>query len=226
MSLIRLAVLEDEPLFRQLLVGALNEYPHVEVVAALPDARTAADFDATSIDVLIADLHLAGGSDGLEVALKMRQQNPSMGVVVLSNLAMPTLFGRLPNDQVHGWSYLLKTSVSNVNQLYSAIQTAKDGGVLIDVALTKGLEVRKDSRLNHLTGRQVDVLSRMANGWSNKRIADDLGLSVRTVESIISDLFVALGLSTRDNDLHARVACVVAYLEETVPQSPRTIASW
>lgn len=215
MGAIRVAVLEDEPLFRQLLIGALRERPDVDVTAALPDAASAEDLDPNTIDVLIADLHLAGGSDGLEVALSMRKKNASLGVVILSNLAMPSLFARLPDDQVQGWSYLLKTSVSNVDQLFAAIQVSWEGGVLIDVDLTKGLEVKSTSKLNGLTNRQMDVLSRMANGWTNKKIADDLGISVRTVESIISDLFVALGLSTRDTDLHARVACVVAYLEGT-----------
>jgi DNA-binding NarL/FixJ family response regulator len=56
----------------------------------------------------------------------------------------------------------------------------------------------------------------MANGWSNKRIAEDLVLSVRTVESVISDIISALAIPKDVDGYNARVACVLVYLKHTV----------
>jgi DNA-binding NarL/FixJ family response regulator len=65
----------------------------------------------------------------------------------------------------------------------------------------------------------------MANGWSNKRIADDLVLSVRTVESVISDIIAALAIPKDVDGYNARVACVLVYLKHTV-SAARSTDGW
>lgn len=88
--------------------------------------------------------------------------------------------------------------------------------MVIDSALTRKLVPEQVGPLSALTSRQVDVLSLMANGWSNKRIADDLVLSVRTVESVVSDIIAALAIPKDVDGYNARVACVLVYLRHTV----------
>jgi DNA-binding NarL/FixJ family response regulator len=139
-----------------------------------------------------------------------------MGLVLLTNLAMPGLLAGLPEDVRGGWSYLLKTSVADLDQLALAIRESAAGGMVIDSALTRKLVPEQVGPLSALTPRQVDVLSLMANGWSNKRIADDLVLSVRTVESVVSDIIAALAIPKDVDGYNARVACVLVYLRHTV----------
>jgi DNA-binding NarL/FixJ family response regulator len=222
-QLVKVAIVEDEPLFRDLLARAMHGLHiagagsgdiRVEVVATVGTARDAAALDPMGIDVLVTDLHLGHGeANGFESALALKAANPSLGVVILSNMVLPSLFADLPRQHMAGWAYLLKTSVSAVDQLTQAIRVAHSGGMLIDVALMQNMSARKDSPIEALTDKQREVLDGITAGWSNRRIADHLGVSVRTVESIVSAIFSILDISTTDGEVNARVACVLAALE-------------
>ena len=95
--------------------------------------------------------------------------------------------------------------------------------MVIDSALTRKLVPEGTGPLAGLTPRQIDVLGRMANGWSNRRIADDLVLSVRTVESVISDIIAALAIPKDVDGYNARVACVLVYLRHTITSPARDV---
>lgn len=222
-EVLRVAVVEDEPLYRDLLVtGLISKLPDVDVVGSYSSAEELlARVDPRSIDVLLADVDLGPGLDGTQAGVHLRRRRPGLGVVLLSNLAMPGLLAGLPEDVRGGWSYLLKTSVADLDQLGLAMRESAAGGVVVDSALTRTLVPRTTGPVASLTPRQIDVLSRMANGWSNRRIAEDLTLSVRTVESVISDIFAALDVPNDGLGYNARVACVLLYLGDTVSTQPR-----
>ncbi len=223
---LRIAVMEDEPLYRELLVtGLISRLDGVAVAGSFATGeQLLAEVEPMSVDVLLADVDLGAGMDGTQAAVLLRRRNPKVGVVLLSNFAMPSLLATLPDDVRGGWSYLLKTSVSDLDQLTLAIQGAASGGVVVDEALTRNLVPQRTGPLQELTPRQIDVLSRMANGWSNKRIAEDLFLSVRTVESIISDIIAQLAVPKDTEGYNARVACVLIYLRHSVSRNRRTPA--
>lgn len=215
---LRVAVVEDEPLYRELLVtGLISRLPDMSVVGSFGSAEElTGTLRADDIDVLLVDIDLGPGADGTQLGVHLRRRNRRMGLVLLTNLAMPGLLAGLPEDVRGGWSYLLKTSVADLDQLALAIRESAAGGMVIDSALTRKLVPEQTGPLSPLTPRQVDVLSRMANGWSNKRIAEDLVLSVRTVESVISDIISALAIPKDVDGYNARVACVLVYLKHTV----------
>lgn len=217
-SVLRVAVVEDEPLYRELLVtGLIARLKDVRVVGSFPSAEAlTSSLKPDDIDVLLADVDLGKGADGTQLGVHLRRRNPRLGVVLLSNLAMPGLLAGLPDDVRGGWSYLLKTSVADLDQLALALRESAAGGMVIDSALTRTLVAQRTSPLSTLTPRQMDVLALMANGWSNKRIADELVLSVRTVESVISDVIVTLAIPKDVDGYNARVACVLVYLKYTV----------
>ena len=219
---LRVAVVEDEPLYRELLVtGLIARLAAVAVVGSFGSAEDlTSTLRAEDIDVLLTDVDLGPGVDGTQLGVHLRRRNRRLGVVLLSNLAMPGLLANLPEDVRGGWSYLLKTSVADLDQLGLAIHESAAGGMVIDSALTRKLTAERSGPLAELTPRQMDVLSRMANGWSNKRIADDLVLSVRTVESVISDIIAALAIPKDVDGYNARVACVLVYLRHTVTHTP------
>ncbi len=185
---LRLAVVEDEPLYRELLVtGLISRLPNVIVVGSFSSGEELfRSLDPASVDVLLAGL---------------------------------------PDDVRGGWSYLLKTSVSDIEQLGLAIRESAAGGVVIDSALTRTLVPTTAGPLRALTHRQVEILARVANGWSNKKIADDLVLSVRTVESVISDIIHVLKVPKDNGEFNARVTCVLLYLRHTVSRSTRASTS-
>ena len=91
--------------------------------------------------------------------------------------------------------------------------------MLIDDALIDELQSMSESPLDRLTPRQFDVLSRIARGWSNKRIAEDLGLTLRSVESVISDIITNIDLREEVDGINPRVLMVLSYLENTVTKT-------
>jgi len=222
MDTVRVLVVEDEPLYRDLLVHALvDRIPGVTVVNDVATAEEAlATIGSDDVDVLLTDIDLGSGMTGTQLGVEMRRKTTTRGVVLLSNLALPTVLQTIPVEAQGGWSYLLKTSVSNIDQLGRAIEVASAGEVLFDEVLVDDLEVITSGPMGQLTPRQIDVLSRMARGWSNRRIADDLHLTVRTVESIASNIITALDVLHADDGLNPRVAAVLIYMQNSTPRRP------
>ena len=222
MDTVRVLVVEDEPLYRDLLVHALvDRIPGVTVVNDVATAEEAlATIGSDDVDVLLTDIDLGSGMTGTQLGVEMRRKTTTRGVVLLSNLALPTVLQTIPVEAQGGWSYLLKTSVSNIDQLGRAIEVASAGEVLFDEVLVDDLEVITSGPMGQLTPRQIDVLSRMARGWSNRRIADDLHLTVRTVESIASNIITALDILHADDGLNPRVAAVLIYMQNSTPRRP------
>jgi DNA-binding NarL/FixJ family response regulator len=222
MDAVRVLVVEDEPLYRDLLVHALvDRIPGVTVVNDVATAEEAlATIGSDDVDVLLTDIDLGSGMTGTQLGVEMRRKTTTRGVVLLSNLALPTVLQTIPVEAQGGWSYLLKTSVSNIDQLGRAIEAASAGEVLFDEVLVNDLEVITSGPMGQLTPRQIDVLSRMARGWSNRRIADDLHLTVRTVESIASNIITVLDILHADDGLNPRVAAVLIYMQNSTPRRP------
>jgi DNA-binding NarL/FixJ family response regulator len=218
---LRLVVVEDEPLFRDLLVGAIvSRIPGTSVVGSFATGEECKDAMPTlEADVLVTDIDLGPGISGPNLGVELRRTTTIRGVVLLSNLALPSVLSSIPQDVSGGWAYLLKTSVSNVNQVGRAIMNAAQGNVLIDDALVDELQSTSESPLDRLTPRQLDVLSRIARGWSNRRIAEDLGLTLRSIESVISDIITNVDIREDIEGLNPRVRMVLTYLENTVAKT-------
>ena len=214
-------VVEDEPLYRDLLVNAIvSRIPGVSVVGHFATGEEAlAAVGPDDVDVLLTDIDLGAGMTGTVLGVEMRRRTTTRGVVLLSNLALPGVLTTLPADVQGGWSYLLKTSVSDVEQLGTAIEAASAGEVVVDEALVDDFVVTLSGPLGRLTPRQLDVLSRMARGWSNRRIGEDLALSVRSVESIVSDLMIALDVTGAELGMNPRVTAVLLYVRNSTPRS-------
>ncbi len=225
MDPVRVVVVEDEPLYRDLLVSAL--------VARIPDTVLVGNFGSAEEtllvaqelrpDVLLTDIDLGGGMTGPALGVEMRRHTTTRGVVLLSNLSLPAVLTTLPTDVQGGWSYLLKTSITDIPMLGNAIAAAAEGRILLDEHLVDDLVPETSGRLGRLTPRQLEVLSRMARGWSNRRVADDLDLTTRSVESLVSHIITNLDLGISDDGINTRVACVLMYIEHTVARSTQRL---
>ncbi|HVA21793.1 MAG TPA: response regulator transcription factor [Candidatus Micrarchaeia archaeon] len=209
---LRILVLEDEPLFRDLLVRALDR-PGLRVVGAFataPEALEAAPH--VRPDVAILDIELAGGWTGIRVGVQMRQLVPRVGVLLLSNHADAELLSGVRPEELAGWSYLLKRSVADVSALVRAIEGAAAGLVVLDPQLLKRRSSRLSGPLGTLTPRQLQVLDLIAQGYTNSGIAEQLGLAEKSVENQINLLYQALAIDRADGSLHVRVQAVLTYL--------------
>ena len=213
---IRLVIVEDEPLFRDLLGMSLATIPEMLVVATFGDAGSAQrEIASLAPDVAILDINLGPGMTGVALGLELRRQFPKIGIILLSNLRSPQLLAALPDDQVGGWSYLLKQSVMNVESLAGAIHAVLDGLTVLDRSLVASAQTRPAGSLHRLTLRQLEILRLVAQGQTNAAIAEKLVLGDKSVENHLSRIYQALDINTRDKRGHPRVAATLRFIEGT-----------
>jgi DNA-binding NarL/FixJ family response regulator len=217
-DILRLLVIEDEALFRELLIRTLDDEPGFEVVGSAGTGDEAVGLAASSQpDVVVMDIEMPGKLDGIDAGLEIKQANPNIGIVLLSSHRDRRYFTSLPLEQQPGWSYLLKQSVADLGTLVRAIEGSARGMVVLDPALITGMRAKPESALSRLTPRQRDVVELIAQGYSNAGIADELSLTERSVETYVSTIYQELGVSG-ERETHARVKVTLIALEDS--QSP------
>jgi len=218
---IRLVIAEDHYLVREGVRRLLESQPDIEVAAVCGDLDSLlAAVKEEKPDVVVTDIRMPPSNvdEGIRAAEQLRETDPDVGVVVLSQYANPTYALTLLESGSARRSYLLKERVQDVEQLVSAIRTVAEGGSVIDPKVVDALvadNARGDeSRLNQLTPREHDVLREMAMGKSNAAIGESLFLAERSVEKVIHSIFLKLGL-TWETSVHKRVKAVILYLAES-----------
>lgn len=215
-SPIRLVIVEDEPLYRDLLRASLERAGFIVVGAFGDPASALTGASALAPDVALLDIELGSSVSGVEVGIRLRRLMPGVGIVLLSNNTDPHLVASLPTDVSGGWSYLSKRTVSDVDALSRAITGAAEGLVVFDAALTRASSIRADSPIRRLSPRQREIVELMAQGYSNKAIAQRLVLTEKSVENHLTRIYQQLGIAASDPSTHQRVQVALLYLDSTV----------
>jgi len=212
---IRLVVIEDEALFREVLVDALSLQAGLEIVGTTDDAEKAiALARETKPNVMVMDIELSSKMDGIDAALAIKRDNPEIGIVILSAHDDPRYVTSLPLGESTGWAYLLKQTVRDLSTVVQAIEGCARGMVVMDPAVMAKLHPRKGSNVYRLTSRQQDVLRLLAEGFNNATIAKKLALKERSVESYINTIYQHLGL-VKGSEINMRVKAALAFLKSS-----------
>jgi len=213
----RVVIAEDLALLRDGLQRLLRDNGF-EVAAAVEDARALLDAVAREKpDVAVVDIRLPPDfrDEGLRAALKLREQAPDTGVLMVSQYVEPAYAAELLADGRGGVGYLLKDRIMDVEDFVDAVGRVARGGTALDPDVVAQLVSRRDADgpLSDLTPREREVLGLMAEGRSNAGIAEVLVLSVGAVEKHIASIFGKLRLTQSESD-HRRVLAVLTYLQE------------
>jgi DNA-binding NarL/FixJ family response regulator len=212
---LRIVIGEDDVLLREGMSRLLVE-SGCEVVAQSGDSdgflRKAL---AHRPDVALVDIQMPPGyeDDGLRAALELRRRLPDTGVVVLSIFYEEQYALDLLGDRPEGVGYLLKERVGDVDAFVDAIGRVAAGGTALDsevVARMLGRQ-RHSGPLDELSPRERDVLAAMAEGKSNRGIAEDLVVTEAAIEKHVTSIFRKLDLG-RDPKGHRRVLAALTYL--------------
>jgi len=210
-------VIADDVMLVRTGVARLLEDVGLEVVG---DAHNAADLvrlvATASPDVAVVDIRMPPTytDEGLVAAERIRREYPGTGVVLLSEHVVRAYAERLLAAPERGVGYLLKERVTDADVLRDAIAEVAAGGCVVDPELAGRIleQASVDSPLAGLTPRERDVLTLMARGSSNYGVARQLGLSERSVEAVVAQVFAKLGLDS-SRETNRRVAAVVRLLE-------------
>jgi len=213
---LRVVIGEDDVLLREGIVRLLEE-AGIEVAAQTGDAeaflRRAL---ANRPDVAVVDVRMppGHGDDGLRAALELRKQRPETGVLILSQYYEEHYALELVGDRAEGVGYLLKERVGDVDAFIDAVNRVAAGGSVLDPeVVARMLGRRPETPIDRLTQRERDVLTAMAEGRSNRGIAESLFLSQASIEKHIKAIFDKLGLeSAATTDYNRRVLAVLTYL--------------
>jgi len=212
---IRVVVGEDQTLVREGIVRIL-ERAGLDVVGVAADAEDLVrKAGAHRPDVVIADIEMPPEmtDDGLRAATRIRAAQPGVGVIVLSQYLEGRYALELVGDRAEGVGYLLKERVGDITLFIDAVRRVAAGGSALDPDVVQRMvgRSREPGPLDGLTPRERDVLALMAEGRSNKGIADQLFVTVGAVEQHVTAIFGKLGLPPDSGD-HRRVLAVLHYL--------------
>lgn len=215
MTRARVIVADDDVLLREGLTSLL-ERAQFDVVAQAGDGEELLALvrehepDLTLVDIRMPPTH---STEGLDAARAIREAFPDIGILVLSAHAeVEHAMELLAAGERIG--YLLKTRITDVDDLIETLDRIAAGGSVVDPALVRELVVarRADDPLGELTPREREVLGLMAEGRSNAGIARLLWVTEGTVEKHVHSILGKLQLTDTGDD-HRRVLAVLAFLD-------------
>lgn len=217
-SALRVVIGDDSFLAREAIGALLEGTVGIDLVAICEDADSLRSaIEREEPDVVLTDIRMPPDhrDEGIRLANELRETRPEVGVVVLSQHAEPTYAVLLFEDGSHGRAYLLKESLKNRDELVRAVVTVADGGSVVDpLIVDELLEIqrrRRDTPLDSLTPRELEILGLIAEGRSNAAIAEKLVVTKRAVERHINSIFLKLGLRESEN-VSRRVKAALLYL--------------
>ena len=209
----RVVIAEDQALLREGLGRLFVDAGH-EVVASLGSADGLLEAVSDRCpDLVLVDIRMPPTftDEGARAAAELKQEHPSLGVLLLSQHVETTHAVALVG--LGGFGYLLKDRVLDVNEFLGAAERVARGGSALDPLVVAGLVAGRGEAdaVGRLTEREQEVLSLVAEGLTNTGIARRLFLSERTVETHVRHVLDKLDLPGGE-DAHRRVLAVLAHL--------------
>ncbi|MDD2793019.1 MAG: response regulator transcription factor [Sediminibacterium sp.] len=192
--MIRLGIADDHQIVIDGLRALLKEKDSVQIVCTANNGKDMLRLlEENKIDILLTDVMMPGMS-GLELATLVNQQHPDIQIIALSMNGEGSVVEQLIN-QASIAGYLLKQT--DAQELTAAIEKVYHGGIYFPDNILHALEsqsrVREQISDAHLTQREKEIISLMEKDLSNKQIADQLNISIRTVETHRKNIFRKTG---------------------------------
>lgn len=201
--MIKILLVDDHAVVRSGLKMLLDGKQNMEVIGEAADGDEAIEA-ATALqpDVVLMDLNMPQGKDGLTATAELTKLHPDIAVLVLTMHDDDEYLFQAIHAGASG--YVLKSAPHD--ELVAAIQTVALGDAYLYPSATKKLMAEYADKLKHghaptayetLSDREKEILALTAKGYSNKEIAEQLIISVKTVESHKSNVMEKLGFKTR-----------------------------
>ena len=197
---VRVVIADDSVLIREGTTRLLEDAGLDVVGQAVDGDDLMLKVRSYSPDIAIVDIRMppTHTDEGLRAAKEIRERYPATGVLVLSQYVETEYATELLSENAEGIGYLLKDRVADIGDFVAAVRRVAAGG----------------SALDDVTPRELEVLELMAEGRSNKAIAERMVVTERAVEKHVTSIFAKLRLPTSSDD-HRRVLAVLTYLQRS-----------
>jgi len=200
--MIRVMLVDDQNLVRKGVRSLLELSDEIEVIAEAPDGNEAIRMiPEIGPDVVLLDMRMPG-KNGIDVLQQLSEDGTLPPTIILTTFDDDEMV--LAGIKAGAKGYLLKDV--SLEELVGAVKTVADGGSMIKPAvsqrLLKGLENMNNEfssldRPDPLTERETEILRLMAGGYSNKEIANSLGVAEGTVKNHVSNILSKMGVRDR-----------------------------
>ena len=200
----RLKVLfvDDDQFALRLIADGLRSRLVVRTAANASDALE--QLETFEAHVVVADLDLGGGPDGVRLLEKVHREYPWIGRVVLTAHSSPLLAVAHGSEIPPDTRYLVKSQIASLDSIFDAITDSLSGSVPPRYVAAAGSDVVE------ISSNQAVVLRLVAEGLSNPAIAQELGFSLRAAERLVQRLFQTLGIPS-DAHVNSRVVAAMMY---------------
>lgn len=187
----RIIIADDHPLFRTALSHAVGRvWPEAQIIEARSAAEARAALEGGDVEALLLDLHMED-SNGLSVLMDLRQDFPSLPIVIVSASEEPRVYAAA--SQLGAAAFIPKSS--GLDDMRAALANVQEGDTWFPAS-----DASNDQDLAHmasLTPAQRRILTAIRKGLLNKQIAYDLDISEATVKAHITAIFRKLGVNNR-----------------------------
>lgn len=192
-------LVDDHPVVRAGLRAVLETHPELTVVGEAATGEEAVVLSAQlEPQVVLCDLRLGDGIDGVEATAALRALDPSPAVLILTTFDRDSEI--LAAIEAGAAGYLLKDVAPNT--IVEAIHVAASGEVFLAPEMATRVMGQMRHRRPALTKRELEVLQLLATGASNQEIASSLFVSEATVKSHLVHIFTKLDVENRSRAVH------------------------
>jgi DNA-binding NarL/FixJ family response regulator len=211
----RVVIADDNLLTREGIASLLRRagFDVVGEVGCAEELLRAVDADEP--DLAIVDIRMPPDYDdeGVRAAHQIRARHPAIGIVILSQHVDLGTAMRVLAESPERLGYLLKDRVTHLDEFAATLRRVAGDGTALDPEIVSGLlaGTRETGPLTLLTPREREVLQLVAEGRSNRGIAERLVVSERAVQKHVTSIFAKLALPA-DQDDNRRILAVLAYL--------------
>jgi DNA-binding NarL/FixJ family response regulator len=214
----RLVLVDDAWLAREGLARLLTAHGHTVVAVADHPDKAPALVHRTAPDLVILDVRMPPTftDEGLRLANSLRRQHPDLPLLMLSQYVEPAYaHALLELTGSRRCGYLLKEHVLDATQLEATLDRLAEGEVVIDAMVVDILLKDNRNPLAVLTQREREVLALMAEGLTDRGIAQRLFVSLNTVGTHVQRVLRKLDIPSGVND-NRRVLAVLTYFDRTI----------
>ncbi len=198
---LRLLLVDDDPFTRLTLSATLTSLKFLNIAQAASVAEAISIAEAAKPQVAIVDLDLGEGPTGIDLAHRLREISPRIGIVVLSTYTEPRLIGSKQQAMPDRAIYVVKQSITSSEMLLDAITKSLSSVAFLSESIAP------PSPLAEFGDTQVEIMRLISAGMSNAEISESLFMQEGSVEKAIARLIKKLGIkATRKQNQRILIA--------------------
>ncbi len=190
--MIRVLIVDDHPMITEGIKAILESYDDLDVVGTLSNGQQVIEqVNRFTPDVILMDLNMPqmGGLSAMEILL---EKTPGLRILILSMHDTPEYISAAMDAGARG--YVLKDVPTE--EIHTAISTVMQGGTYLCTGASTSIENTTSDGRDPLTAREQTILLQLAQGKSNKEVANELDISVYTVETHRKNIKRKLGITS------------------------------